>query len=300
MWAAAMVAVIFSGTLASTCAVGRARSAQTDSIELSNIPDAAALGAEASPGHDLAIQIVAPGREGLELSARLTDDGDLIELPINWTIRNMNGDTVFSGNSPTADLSAPPGDYAVYIRYGSVKLDSTITLLETNRVMVSFVLNAGGLRILPRVKDIGLPTAKPLNRIYALGGKQNGTLVAVNQIPGEILRLPEGDYRVESRFTEGNARAVTDVHVNAGRMSAIDIDHKAGVARLAFVGSPQADVKWNVRNNEGQAIASTEGLNADIVLLPGTYTASAKVGSEVLSATFEIATGEARDIILGN
>ena len=40
--------------------------------------------------------------------------------------------------------------------------------------------------------------------------------------------------------------------------------------------------------------------NADVVLRPGTYTASARVGGEILTATFAIATGEARDIILGN
>jgi hypothetical protein len=179
-------------------------------------------------------------------------------------------------------------------------LSSTVTLLETNRLMVSYVLNAGGLRILPRVKDMGMPDAKPRNRVFALAGKERGKLVAMSEMPGEIIRIPAGDYRVESRFMAGNVTAVIDVHVNAGRMSAIEIDHKAGLARLAFVGAPDMDVLWNVRDDAGQAIATAEGLNADVVLLPGTYTASARVGGEVLSATFEIATGEARDIILGN
>ena len=115
-----------------------------------------------------------------------------------------------------------------------------------------------------------------------------------------IVRVPEGDYRVESRFFAGNAAAVTDVHVRAGRLSAVAIDHKAGIARLAFVGSPAADVQWNVSDREGRPIAMAEGLNADIVLVPGIYTARAKVGDETLSATFAIATGEARDILLGN
>jgi hypothetical protein len=175
-----------------------------------------------------------------------------------------------------------------------------VTLLETNRLMVSYVLNAGGLRVLPRVKDVTLPVAQSVSRIFALGGKNNGNLVAISEIPGEVLRLPAGDYRVQSRFAAGNAAAVTDVHVKAGRLTALDIDHKAGVARLSYVGSPQSDVQWNVRNGAGVAIASANGLQADVVLIPGTYTASANVGNEVLTATFDIAQGQARDILLGN
>jgi hypothetical protein len=299
--AVAVVAVLSFVSAVTVLGPSLARSAQAIDIELSSAPEAAALGADVtSPDHDIAIEIVTAGREGLELSARLTDDGGLIELPIGWTIRNMDGDIVYSGQSPSADFTAPPGDYAVDISYGAVRLSSTVTLLETNRLMVSYVLNAGGLRILPRVKDVAHSTARAQSRIFALGGRQRGKLVALSEIPGEIVRIPEGDYRVESRFFAGNAAAVTDVHVRAGRMSALEIDHKAGIARLAFVGSPEADVRWNVSNHEGQSIAMLEGLNADIVLLPGTYTARAKVGSEILTATFAIAAGEARDILLGN
>ena len=45
---------------------------------------------------------------------------------------------------------------------------------------------------------------------------------------------------------------------------------------------------------------AAEGLSAHAVLLPGTYTASARINGETLTATFGIAAGETRDIILGN
>ena len=296
-----MVAVLFFVAAITALSPRLAQSAQSSDLTVSNVPEQGLPGLEAtSPSHDLAIEIVEPGREGLELTARLADDGGIIERNISWSIRNADGDTVFSGQSPSADVAVPPGDYVVLIRYGAVTLSSTITLLEANRIMVSFVLNAGGLRVLPRVRDVGLPAAGTEARVFALGGSHNGKLVAVSAIPGEIIRVPAGDYRVESRFAAGNAKAVTDVHVKAGRMSAIDIDHKAGIARLAFVGSPSADVQWNVEDKAGQKVAAAEGLNADVVLVPGTYTASAHIGGEVLTATFEIATGEARDILLGN
>ena len=285
--------------LAPAGAPGPARSAQTPGLELSAAPASEPLGLETSnPGHDIAIEMVAPGREGLGLSARLTDDGGLIELPMQWTIRNQDGDTIYSELSAGADISVPPGDYWVEIRYDAVRLSSVVTLLEGNRLMVSYVLNAGGLRILPRVKDVGLPAAGPESRIFALGGKANGRLVATSDLPGEIIRIPDGDYRIESRFAAGNVTAVVDVHVKAGRLSAVEIDHKAGVARLAYPGFGALPVTWSIRNAEGHTVAAAQGATADVVLLPGIYTASARAGGDTVTATFEIASGEAREIIL--
>ena len=51
---------------------------------------------------------------------------------------------------------------------------------------------------------------------------------------------------------------------------------------------------------KGLAVATAEGLNADVVLVPGSYTASAKIGNQVLSASFEIVSGQSQDVILGN
>ena len=277
-----------------------AHSAQPVATELSSAPDLTPAGLEAAASHDIAIENVEPGREGLSLSARLTDDGGLIERAITWTISSPEGQMIFSGASPGADVVVPPGDYLVDIRYGAVHLASTVTLLEGNRLMVSYVLNAGGIRILPRVKDIGLPAARSESRIFALSGKHKGALVATSTLPGEILRLPEGDYRVESSFETGNVNAVAEVHVKAGRMSAVEIDHAAGLARLAFVGAPGADVHWSVQETSGEASLLSAGLTTDMVLRPGTYTARASIGAETLTATCVISAGETRDIILGN
>lgn len=296
--AAAVAAALFWGT---ALLAPQSLSAETPDVGISSTSSPADLGAEVTnPAHDIAIEIVEPGREGLEFEARLTDMGGAIERNISWTVINASGETVYSGATPTADMSVPPGDYQVNIRYGAVKLSATVSLLETNRLKVSFVLNAGALRVLPRVKDQGLPTATVKSRIFAIGGRFDGKLVAVSDVPGEVIRVPAGDYRVESRFAPGNARAVVDVHVKPGKLSAIDIDHKAGIARLAFVGSPEAEVHWRVSDKNGEPVAALVGLNGDVVLAPGTYTAKAEIGTETLTATFDITSGQARDILLGN
>ncbi|MBC8037628.1 MAG: hypothetical protein H7X89_10480, partial [Rhizobiales bacterium] len=176
----------------------------------------------------------------------------------------------------------------------------TITVVDGSKIIASFVLDAGGIRILPRLQGLGLPATPARSLVFALTGVHKGQLIAISQEPGEILRVPAGDYRIESRFDAGNARAVADVRVKPGFMSAVEIDHAAGLARLAFVGAPDAKVLWRVADDRGNAMSPVEGLSADVVLKPGTYTAIAQTGEETLTAKFVIAAGESRDIILGN
>ena len=167
-------------------------------------------------------------------------------------------------------------------------------------MMVSFVLRAGAIRVDARMDGEALSALRPKSRVFALAGGEAGRLLASGAATGETIRVSEGRYRVESRAGAGNAAAVTDVEVKAGHVSTVAISLKAGIARLSFVGAPTAEVMWNVEDAEGRRIARQNGLNANVALLPGTYTAKARIGAELLTATFRIAAGETRDIMLGN
>lgn len=256
--------------------------------------------AASSVPHAIALTLVAPGREGFELSARLMEGGGVIERPVGWTVIDASGGTVYQADTATADFSAPPGDYKVDIRYGAAHLLTDVSLPPASRLGVDFVLNVGAVRILSRVKGIGVADMPSRARVYAMAGSGKGELVAQSDVPGEILRVPAGAYRIESNFQSGNAMAVADVRVKPGMISAVEIEHPAGLARLAFVGAPDADVSWKVASAAGEPLAAASGLNANIVLKPGTYFAVARTGGEVLTAKFAITAGETRDIILGN
>ena len=248
----------------------------------------------------VAVEVVKPGREGLELTARLTEDGGLITRDIAWTIRAADGEILFASETGSVDISLPPGDYTVEAAYGAAIEAHAVSVPERVRLMVSFILKAGGLRIDADMGETAFPAARPQLRVFALGSSGTGRLVASGEAGGGIIRLPEGRYRVESQAAEGNALAVADVTVNAGRLSTLAITHRAGLARLAFVGSPSAEVRWDVEDAGGTLVASETGLGANLVLVPGTYTARAAVGPELLTATFAITAGKARDIMLGN
>jgi hypothetical protein len=230
----------------------------------------------------------------------LNEDGGLIERPVTWTISSISGEAIYAVEIPVAQVAVKPGGYLVDIKYGAVHLSQSVSVAVGTKLIASFVLDAGGIRILPRLQGLGLPAMPARNLVFALNGVRRGQLIATSQQPGEILRVPAGDYRIESRFDSGNARAVADVRVKPGFMSAVEIDHVAGLARLAFAGAPDARVLWRVADENGNALPPIFGLSADVVLKPGDYTAVAETGGETLIAKFAIAAGQSRDIVLGN
>lgn len=253
-----------------------------------------------SSQHEVAVGEVIAGQEMVTLSARLTDQSSALVKNLHWTVRNSGGAILFNSDATTAAMALQPGDYRVEARFGAVEMDEAFSLLEGTRMDLRFVLNAGALRVLPRIKGVETPGLDATTRIFALTGKARGRMVEQSATPGEVINLAAGQYRIESRFGEGNALAVMDVKVTPGIMSAVEIDHRAGVARLAYVGSPNAKVKWEIRKGDATELSDIVGLNASVALTPGDYVAIARVGDESLTASFQIKEGEARDIMLGN
>ena len=250
--------------------------------------------------HEVSILQATPGEEQLMLSARLTPVSVNLAKDVTWAVRDANGELQFEETATEAARRLAPGEYIVEAQYGSVAIRQTVTLVPGNSVSISFVLNAGGLRVLPAMQGLPSKGLESQVLVYAMAGLSQGKLVANSNRPGELLKLPAGPYRVETRLGAGNASAVADVNINPGKLSALEINLHAGLARLSFVGSPEAEVNWTIKPEQGPAIAHFIGLDGQVPLKPGNYTAEAHVNGETLTASFTIADGEQRDIVLGN
>jgi hypothetical protein len=250
--------------------------------------------------HEVAITVVDPGKESISLAARLTNASVGVARDVAWQVRNETGELILDITANELSSPLPPGEYVIEAEYGAVAVRETVRLLEGNSIQVSFVLNAGGLRVLPTLKNLSSETLPQKTLVYALTGIEKGKLVAYSSQPGELLKLPSGLYRVESRIGIGNATAVADVRVRPGKMSAIEITHNVGLARFNYVGAPDAVVKWDIRPIDGQKLVSLDGISHQIPLKPGTYLAEAHVNDEILTAKFKIEPGVQRDIMLGN
>lgn len=248
----------------------------------------------------IAIATVQRGNEGLELSARFSQDSTETVRGVEWSITDSSGTNVFDGITSIAEAKVLPGDYKVAATYGEAHIVQGLSVHEGTKLIVSFVLNAGGLRILPRVKNLGLPHIPSLSKIYALSGTTRGQLVTTSFTPGEIMKVVAGDYRVENRFENGNAVAITDVHVRPGKMSAVNIDHLAGIAHLSCCAVTSENVNWKVTDEQGITFQTTTGANLNLVLQPGTYAATATMPGASFQKTFVVLQGQNIDVPLNN
>jgi hypothetical protein len=251
-------------------------------------------------GAEVRIELTQPGTEGLSFNARLSEDGGFITRPISWEVKDLNGETLLTRDADVAELTAEPGDYLVVASYGAVKVERKVTLLAGERLAVTFVLNVGGLRILPKLEQLGSPAARPFTSIYKASGTGGGTLVAITEEPGEILRLGAGSYRVESRFRPGNAEATAEVTVKPGLLSAVEIGMNAGIARLDASGSGEHEIYWIITDAKGEELPSIPGPSADVVLKPGRYTLRTRIDNAEKSSAFTIEPGRVSAIIQSN
>jgi hypothetical protein len=247
--------------------------------------------------HDRVEQDVAAGDEGLILSARLTATMTDPVTDMHWTIRTTAGDIIQDATATEARLKLAPGTYVVEAMNGETKLSDTISLPSGKLLEIGFVLNAGALRILPRISR-GPLDLQSKSSVYALSGIEKGKLIAASRIAGRVFNLPAGQYRIKTEFENSNVMAVTDVRVKAGIMSAVDIDHRAGLANLSFVGARGEDVVWTLSSEDGDVLPAISGTEARILLRPGSYSAEATAGSATRLARFEIRHGEVRDVVL--
>ena len=282
MFAATLVAILFSATQPSLAST-------TEHAPLA-APDAV-ISTE-STAHDISIATVKPGTEGLELSAKFTEQSQETVTDVAWTISSETGEKVFDGITSVADATLPPGDYRVRVRYGTAQILQGVTVHEGTKLSVSFILNAGGLRILPRVKNLGAQNIPSVSKIFALSGPMRGQLVATSHTPGEVLKVNAGQYRIESHFENGNAVAVTDVDVKSGIMSAVNIDHKAGLLNLSAPAANNAEVQWIIVDENGAVLPAVSGALATVILKPGHYKASIKTSGTSPASVFDISAGQ--------
>jgi hypothetical protein len=255
--------------------------------------------------YDLRAFITKTGTEGFELAARLHDHGGLITRPISWRIFRLlaspagGGELIYEGNTPIADIVTLPGDYRIDIEYGLARFSRIISLEPVHHLSIVFNLNVGGLRVLSRLTSSAPVRFQTFHRIYSLSGTSRMRLVAEDAVPGDLLRLPAGRYRVESHLAPGNAIARTDIEIKPGALSAVEIDHKAGIASLLLQGAAQSDVKWQILDEAGRIAATARGPSPDVVLAPGDYQIKAAAGAAILSRNITIAAGQRLEVTLG-
>ncbi|MCA0433983.1 MAG: hypothetical protein LCH46_12055 [Proteobacteria bacterium] len=261
--------------------------------------DEATLSTSPASNYELGVEAVPAGEETASFAARLTETSTRIARNVTWQVFDAEGAMLLDATSSAASLPLSPGSYEVRLELGAVNFQEAFAVPPGGAVTMSFVLNAGVLRVLPRLGQNPAAEIASESRIYALNGIAAGQLMSKSTQPGEMLVLPAGTYRVENQLGLGNAVAVSDVVVKAGVVSAMEFDHNAGLIRLAYEGQDASATAWEVRQGETVMIGNLTGPKADVVLRPGLYTAVMRAGSRLLQRDFTVTAGETGIVLIG-
>ena len=247
------------------------------------------------------------GSEGLDLAARLTEEGGFIQRLISWQIFQRNGESgkigksIFNKKTSIVEAQLDPGDYHIEINYGYAKLIRDVTILPKTRIGITFILNVGGVRTLSRVKGMDASAySKAQHAIFHLRDNGPAKLIADTIAQGQIIRLAAGRYRIDSRFDNGNTIASANVTIKPGILTSLNIDHQAALAKIAFLSAPDSPVLWQVLSHKGRWTRTGKSLHPAMILAPGRYTFSATIGEKKFSRTVSIAKGKSTTVILGN
>ena len=246
------------------------------------------------------------GNESMSLSARLREDGGLINRNISWTVSKRDvlsaklGTQVYSGKTPLAEMKLEPGHYHITVRYGYAELDRNVKILPGTNLSVVFVLNVGGIRTLSQVTGLAAADyALARHSIIALFDNKPEKLIASSIQQGEIVRLPAGNYRIESRFPHGNTVATAHVTIKPGILTSLNIDHQAAFAKLLLRKNGETPVKWKISSLQTNWTTSGNIAQPKMILSPGRYVFSAKIDGQKFSRTVQLVPGKATVIILG-
>ncbi len=245
-----------------------------------------------------AVTTVPTGQETLELSALYSANSSARIDNIYWKISDQDQALIYDKTASAVTVPLKPGEYHVEAVFGSTHLEEVINVQTGTKTGMRFVMNAGALRVLPRVKGVDQLGIASISKIYAVSGIEKGKLIATSNRPGEVLNVAEGAYRIESKFVSGNALVVTDVNVKAGYTSAVNIDHIAGLAKLNVAGNAEREVHWQIIDDNGNAMPAFTSVAAEVILKPGHYFAEAKLGDQNLKSDFQIAAGQISEINL--
>ncbi|MEZ5844276.1 MAG: hypothetical protein R3D27_11180 [Hyphomicrobiaceae bacterium] len=246
---------------------------------------------------------VGTGSGRVQLSVQLTRDGNRIATGVVWRIyaiqRGARPALVATERVPEPTVTLPAGSYLVVASLGRAYITQRMEVGAGAVEKATLVLNAGGLRVTATIAGTGTAARDSLaydilseerdatgERIRIVGGLK----------PGRIVRLNAGIYQLVSRLGDANAMVKSEVTVEAGKLSEVQVTHQA--ARVTFKlaerpgGEAIADTQWVILAGSGGIVKETAGALPSHMLAPGTYTVSATSAGRMYQREFAINSGD--------
>ena len=162
-----------------------------------------------------------------------------------------------------------------------------------------FVLNAGGLRVIPVLLKGEAASEKAVSYdVQSDERDQHGQRIKVVTAAkaGVVLRLNAGIYSIVSTYGDANAVARADVTVEAGKLAEVTLTHAAAKVTFKLVtrrgGDAIADTQWSLATSQGEHIRDSSGALPTHFLAPGTYIVGARHAGRLYRQEFNVKSGD--------
>lgn len=197
--------------------------------------------------------------------------------------------------SPTPTFALPPGDYVVHVTFGLASTAKPIHLRSDMREVLE--VPAGGLRMEGRVGDVRIPAGQISFDVYKGSQFEPGDKrpIAQGVMTGDVVVVPEGTYHIVSNYGDSNSVVRSDIRVQIGKLTDVNVTHRAAVITLKLVGErggeALANTSWSVLTKGGDVIKESIGAFPRVVLAEGDYLAIARNEGKTYEREFKVITG---------
>jgi len=202
---------------------------------------------------------------------------------------------------PTAALL--PGEYLVNAAYGLSNLTKMVKVESGRSVEETFVLNTGGLKLAAVLANgETLPAESVHFDILSDEEDQFGNRHKIlgDAKPGVVIRLNAGAYHIVSLYGDANATVRADVTVEPGKLTEATVKHAASKVTFKLVQGPGgealADTQWSILTKTGDVVKENAGALPTHILAAGTYAVVARYSGASYTRTFNVGSGEAKQI----
>ena len=263
----------------------------------------------------------------IALSATLGASPQVIRSGLRWRVSQERAEPdgshpiVAESTDAAPNLPLPDGDYIVHVSFGLASAMKRITIAG-KPTSERLPLNAGALKITSVLGDSTIAPER-LSIVVTVPETRStpARTVVQNAQSGEIIRLPEGSYRVISTYLEKESAGSTpapgaaanstnsvvnaELRVQTGKLTESTLRHRAALLTLKLVNAPGgealANTSFSVLTPGGDIIREMIGAFPSLVLAEGEYVIIARRNGKTWQATFKVQSTIDRDVeVLAN
>ena len=262
------------------------------------------------------------GQSLLTLSAALGSAREPIRGGLQWRVyqERAQPDGTHALVAESADALTAfaifDGAYVVHVSYGLASAMKRVSVEGKPRAE-RLEINAGMLRVKSLLGDAALAPNRVSLAVYVPDRSgSEARLIVSNAHPGDVLQLPEGNYRVVSTYLDKESAGSTgapgaapnatnsvvsaELRVDTGRLTEANLRHHAATLTLKLVNSPGsealANTSFSVLTPGGDVIRELIGAFPALILAEGEYVVIARRDGKTFQKTFTVQSALDQDV----